>query len=411
MTFKALLAAKTDGKITTSVVDMNEQDLMLGDVTVAVDYSTVNYKDALAISGRTEVIRQFPLIPGIDLAGTVEASSYPAIAVGDRVVANSWGLSQTHHGGYAQKARLKGEWLVKIPAPFSTKDAMAIGTAGYTAMLSVLALEHGGITPQRGDILVTGANGGVGSIVIALLADLGYRVVASTGRVEEADYLRSLGAADVIDRRTLSEPGAPIARERWAGAVDSVGSHTLVNVLAQTQYRGVVTACGLAQGVDLPGTVLPFILRNVTLAGIDSVNTPQEARLEAWSRLARDLDVNKLARTMQVVGLAEIPDVVRQILAGKVQGRTVVDMPSCAATGLAWRRLDEDPTARQQDTKTLLESILCQFWRSMSARGTSTRKAMVNSASQVRTKASASHHFSAHGRSTTSNAQVDLCCR
>ena len=220
MTFKALLAAKTGEKITTSVVEMNEQDLMPGDVTVAVDYSTVNYKDALAISGRTEVIRQFPLIPGIDLAGTVEASSYPGIAVGDRVVANSWGLSQTHHGGYAQKARLKGEWLVKIPAPFSTKDAMAIGTAGYTAMLSVLALEHGGITPQRGDILVTGANGGVGSIAIALLADLGYRVVASTGRLEEADYLRSLGAADVIDRRTLSEPGAPIARERWAGAVE-----------------------------------------------------------------------------------------------------------------------------------------------------------------------------------------------
>ena len=267
MTFKALLAAKTDGKITTSVVEMNEQDLMPGDVTVAVDYSTVNYKDALAISGRTEVIRQFPLIPGIDLAGTVEASSYPGIAVGDRVVANSWGLSQTHHGGYAQKARLKGEWLVKIPAPFSTKDAMAIGTAGYTAMLSVLALEHGGITPQRGDILVTGANGGVGSIAIALLADLGYRVVASTGRLEEADYLRSLGAADVIDRRTLSEPGAPIARERWAGAVDSVGSHTLVNVLAQTQYRGVVTACGLAQGVDLPGTVLPFILRKSPFLG------------------------------------------------------------------------------------------------------------------------------------------------
>jgi acrylyl-CoA reductase (NADPH) len=326
MTFNALLAAKTGEKISTSVVEMNEQDLMPGDVTVAVDYSTVNYKDALAISGRTEVIRQFPLIPGIDLAGTVEASSYPGIAIGDRVVVNGWGLSQTHHGGYAQKARVKGEWLVKIPSPFSTKDAMAIGTAGYTAMLSVLALEHGGLTPQRGDILVTGANGGVGSIAIAILSDLGYRVVASTGRLEEADYLRSLGAADVIDRRTLSEPGAPISRERWAGAVDSVGSHTLVNVLAQTQYRGVVTACGLAQGVDLPGTVLPFILRNVTLAGIDSVNAPQEARIEAWSRLARDLDVNKLARTMQVVGLAEVPDVVRQMFAGKVQGRTVVDV-------------------------------------------------------------------------------------
>ncbi|MCK1290911.1 MDR family oxidoreductase [Bradyrhizobium sp. 30] len=326
MTFKALLAAKTGEKISTSVVEMNEQDLMPGDVTVAVDYSTVNYKDALALSGRTEVIRQFPLIPGIDLAGTVEASSYPGIAVGDRVVANSWGLSQTHHGGYAQKARLKGEWLVKIPAPFSTKDAMAIGTAGYTAMLSVLALEHGGITPQRGDILVTGANGGVGSIAIAILSDLGYRVVASTGRLEEADYLRSLGAADVVDRRTLSEPGVPISRERWAGAIDSVGSHTLVNVLAQTQYRGVVTACGLAQGVDLPGTVLPFILRNVTLAGIDSVNAPQDARIEAWSRLARDLDLNKLARTVQVVGLAEVPNVARQILAGKVQGRTVVNV-------------------------------------------------------------------------------------
>ncbi|QOZ51529.1 MDR family oxidoreductase [Bradyrhizobium sp. CCBAU 53338] len=326
MTFKALLAAKTGETISTSVVDMNEQDLMPGDVTVAVEYSTVNYKDALAISGRTEIIRQFPLVPGIDLAGTVEASSYSGIAVGDRVVANSWGLSQTHHGGYAQKARLKGEWLVKIPSPFSTKDAMAIGTAGYTAMLSVLALEHGGVTPQRGDILVTGANGGVGSISIALLSDLGYRVVASTGRLEEADYLRSLGAAEVIDRRTLSEPGAPISRERWAGAIDSVGSHTLVNTLAQTQYRGVVTACGLAQGVDLPGTVLPFILRNVTLAGIDSVNAPQDARIEAWSRLAGDLDLNKLARTVQVVGLAEVPDVAHQIFAGSVQGRTVVDV-------------------------------------------------------------------------------------
>jgi acrylyl-CoA reductase (NADPH) len=326
MTFKALLAEKTGEKISTKVVEMNEQELMPGDVSIAVDYSTVNYKDALAISGRAEIIRQFPLIPGIDFAGTVEASSYPGITVGDRVVANSWGLSQSHHGGYAQKARVSGEWLVKIPAPLSTKDAMAIGTAGYTAMLSVLALEHGGLTPQRGDILVTGANGGVGSIAIAILSDLGYRVIASTGRPDEADYLRSLGAADVIDRQTLSEAGAPVARERWAGAVDSVGSRTLVNVLAQTQYRGVVTACGMAQGVDLPGTVLPFILRNVTLAGIDSVNAPFQARTEAWSRLARDLNLNKLARTVQVVGLAAIPDVVRQMFAGKVQGRTVVDV-------------------------------------------------------------------------------------
>lgn len=326
MAFKALLATKSGEQISTNVVEMHEEDLMSGDVTVAVDYSTVNYKDALATTGRLQVIQQFPLIPGIDFAGVVEASSYPSIEVGDRVVANSWGLSQTHHGGYAQKARLSGDWLVKIPESFSTKDAMAIGTAGYTAMLSVLALEHGGITPDRGDILVTGANGGVGSIAIALLSHLGYRVVASTGRIEEADYLRKLGAADVIDRRTLFGPGKPITSERWAGAVDSVGSHTLANVLAQTQYRGVVTACGLAQGLDLPATVLPFILRNVTLAGIDSVNAPQAVRVEAWSRLARDIDLKKLAHTTQVVDLAEVPDVARRILEGKVRGRTVVDV-------------------------------------------------------------------------------------
>src|SRR5437867_5781830 len=252
MTFKALLATNTSEKVSTSVVELQEQDLMPGDVMVAVDYSTVNYKDALAITGRADVIRQFPLIPGIDFAGTVEASTFPGIAVGDRVVANGWGLSQTHHGGYAQRARVKGEWLVKLPDAFSTKDAMAIGTAGYTAMLCVLALEHGGLTPQRGDILVTGANGGVGSIAIAILSGLGYRVLASTGRPEEGEYLRSLGAAEIVDRKTLSEPGAPIARERWAGAIDSVGSNTLANVLTQTRYRGVVAACGLAQGMDLP---------------------------------------------------------------------------------------------------------------------------------------------------------------
>ncbi|KJK14153.1 NADPH:quinone dehydrogenase [Burkholderiaceae bacterium 16] len=326
MTFQALLASKTGDKISTSVVSLREQDLMPGDVVVAVDYSTVNYKDALAITGRADVIRQFPLIPGIDFAGTVEASSYPGIAVGDRVVANGWSLSQTHHGGYAQKARVKGEWLIKLPAAISTKDAMAIGTAGYTAMLSVLALEHGGLTPRHGDVLVTGANGGVGSIAIAILSGLGYRVVASTGRLEESDYLRGLGAADIIDRRTLAEPGAPIASERWAGAVDSVGSRTLANVLAQTRYRGVVAACGLAQGVDLPASVLPFILRNVTLAGIDSVNAPQQVRIEAWSRLARDLDLRKLARTTHVVGLAEVPEVIERLFEGKVQGRTVVDV-------------------------------------------------------------------------------------
>lgn len=326
MTFKALLATKTDNRVSASVVDMPEHDLMPGDVTVKIDYSTVNYKDALAISGRAEVIKQFPLVTGIDFAGVVEASSHPGIAVGDRVLVNGWGLSQTHHGGLAQKARVSGDWLVKIPEVFSTKDAMAIGTAGYTAMLSVLALEHGGLTPDRGDILVTGANGGVGSIAIAILSGLGYRVVASTGRTDEHDYLTGLGAAQIIDRRTLSDKGAPIASEKWAGAVDSVGSHTLANVLAQTQYRGVVTACGLAQGLDLPGSVLPFILRNVTLAGIDSVNAPQEARLQAWSRLASDLDLSKLATTTQVVGLAEVPAVVQRIFEGKVRGRVVVDV-------------------------------------------------------------------------------------
>ena len=326
MTFQALLVTKTGDKVSTSVVNLNEQDLMPGDVLVAVDYSTLNYKDALAVTGRGQIIRQFPLIPGIDFAGTVEASSFPGIAVGDRVIANGWGLSQTHHGGYAQRARVKGEWLVKIPDAFSTQDAMAIGTAGYTAMLCVLALEHGGITPQHGDILVTGANGGVGSIAIALLSSLGYRVVASTGRLDEGEYLRSLGAADVIDRKTLSEPGAPIASERWAGAVDSVGSVTLANVLASTRYRGVVAACGLAQGMDLPASVLPFILRNVTLAGIDSVNAPQEVRIQAWSRLARDLDLSKLARTTHMIGLAELPAIASRMFEGTVQGRTVVDV-------------------------------------------------------------------------------------
>jgi acrylyl-CoA reductase (NADPH) len=326
MTFKALLASKTGDTISTSLVDFEDVDLMPGDVTVAVEYSTVNYKDAMALGGRSPVIRQFPLIPGIDFAGVVESSTYPGLAAGDRVLATGWGLSQTHHGGFAQKARVNGDWLVKVPEVFSTRDAMAIGTAGFTAMLSVLALEHGGLAPERGDVLVTGANGGAGSVAIALLSGLGYRVIASTGRLEEAEYLRTLGAADVNDRHTLSEPGAPIAKERWAGAIDSVGSHTLANVLAQTRYRGVVAAFGLAQGADLPASVLPFILRNVTLAGIDSVNAPQPARLQAWSRLASDLDLQKLARTTKVIGLAQVPEVASQVLAGKVQGRTIVDV-------------------------------------------------------------------------------------
>jgi acrylyl-CoA reductase (NADPH) len=326
MTFKALLASQVDDKIVTRITELEETDLMPGDVTIAVDYSTVNYKDGLALTGRLPIIQTFPLIPGIDLAGTVTASAHPGIAVGDKVLLNGWALSQTHHGGYAQRARVRGEWLVKVPAAFSTRDAMAIGTAGYTAMLSVLALEHNGITPDRGDILVTGAGGGVGSIAIAILSNLGYRVVASTGRLDETDYLKSLGATEVIDRAALSAPGEPIGAERWAGAVDSVGSHTLANVLAQTQYRGTVTACGLAQGLDLPGSMLPFILRNITLAGIDCVNAPQEAREVAWSRLGRDLDVAKLAKTTYEIGLAAVPEIAPRILDGKVRGRTVVNV-------------------------------------------------------------------------------------
>jgi len=295
-------------------------------VTIAVEWSTVNYKDGLALSG-ANIIRTFPLVPGIDLSGVVESSSDPRFTAGDRVVVNSWGLSQTHHGGYAERARVPADWVVKLPDAISNRHAMAIGTAGYTSMLSVLALEHGGVTPDKGDILVTGASGGVGSVAIALLSRLGYRVIASTGRLEETDYLMALGAAEVIDRATLSAPArGPIGAERWAGAIDSVGSHTLANVLAQTMYRGVVAACGLAQGVDLPATVLPFILRNVTLAGIDSVNAPNAVRVEAWSRLARDLDLPKLESTVNEVALAEAPQAAQAVLRGEVRGRTLVDV-------------------------------------------------------------------------------------
>ncbi|ECI4108410.1 oxidoreductase [Salmonella enterica subsp. enterica] len=326
MTFKALLATKVQDTISTQIVDFNEVDLSPGDVTVAVDYSTVNYKDGLAITGRMPIIQHFPLIPGIDFSGKVISSTNPKFSVGESVLINGWALSHDHHGGYAQRARVKGEWLVKIPQPLSTRDAMAIGTAGYTAMLSVLALEHGGLTPDCGDVLVTGASGGVGSIAVALLSDLGYRVVASTGRLEETEYLKSLGAAEVIDRRELSQEAAPVSNERWAAAVDSVGSHTLVNVLAQTKYRGVVTTCGIAQGADLPGSVLPFVTRSITLAGIDSVNAPQEVRQQAWERLAKDLNLNKLNSTIRTIGLAQVDEVSRLVLEGKVRGRTVVDV-------------------------------------------------------------------------------------
>jgi len=325
MTFRALLTSKTAEGVSTALTDMAPADLGVGDVTVAVEYSTVNFKDGLALSGG-RIMQSFPMIGGVDLSGTVEASDSAAYKPGDKVILNGWGLSQTHNGGYSQKARVPAEWLIPLPGKFTTRDAMAIGTAGYTAMLCVMALEQNGLTPARGDVLVTGANGGVGSIAISLLSQLGYRVIASTGRAEEGDYLRGLGAADIIDRATLSAAGKPIGSERWAGAVDSVGSFTLANVLAQTKYRGVVAACGLAQGMDLPGSVAPFILRNVTLAGIDSVNTPREVRLEAWQRLACDLDAGKLTSTITEIGLGDVPEVAARILKGQVRGRTVVNV-------------------------------------------------------------------------------------
>lgn len=321
---RALLTDKTETGLATTLTELAPAQLGEGDVTVQVEWSTVNYKDGLALSGQAQIMQVLPLVGGIDLAGIVLESGHAGYRPGDRVLVNGWGLSQTHNGGYAEQARVPGDWLVPVPEAFSTRDAMAIGTAGYTAMLCVLALEHAGLTPAHGDVLVTGANGGVGSIAIALLSRLGYRVIASTGRASGAEYLRELGAAEVIDRATLSEPGRPLGKERWAGAVDSVGSHTLANVLAQTRYGGAVAACGLAQGMDLPASVAPFILRNITLAGIDSVNAPREKRLQAWARLATDLDPAKLASATTEIALADVPATAMQLLQGQVRGRTVV---------------------------------------------------------------------------------------
>jgi acrylyl-CoA reductase (NADPH) len=326
MSFRAILVSRDGKDYKAEIVSLEDADLMDGDVDVAVEYSTVNFKDGLAITGKSPIVQKFPLIPGIDLAGTVESSSNPGFKPGERVVLNGWELGVSHYGGYAQKARVKGDWLLKLPAQISTRQAMAIGTAGYTAMMSVLALEHGGVTPDRGDVLVTGANGGVGSVAIALLSKLGFRVLASTGRPQEAEYLKFLGAAEIIDRNTLSQPGRPLGQQRWIGAVDSVGSHTLANVLAQTRYGGVVAACGLAQGMDLPTSVAPFILRGVTLVGIESVNAPKAKREKAWARLASDLDLAKLEKMTTVIGLAEALGVAGRILEGKVRGRTVVDV-------------------------------------------------------------------------------------
>ena len=326
--FKGILLNKTDAGTEAKIADINETDLPEGDVTVRVDYSTINYKDGLAITGKAPVVRKFPMVPGIDGAGVVEASTAPQWKVGDKVILNGFGVGEGHWGCLAQKARLKGEWLVPLPAGLTTKQAASIGTAGYTAMLCVLALERQGVTPDKGEILVTGAAGGVGSVAIALLAKRGYTVVASTGRMNETDYLKSLGATEVIDRATLSAPGKPLAKERWAGAVDSVGSHTLANVLASTKYLGVVAACGLAQGMDLPSSVAPFILRGVTLVGIDSVMAPKAHRVTAWARLASDLDKAKLDAMTTEISLAQAITKAPEILAGQVRGRLVVNVNS-----------------------------------------------------------------------------------
>lgn len=324
--FDGILIEKEDGKYQASVKSLDDNVLGEGDTEISVAYSTINYKDALAITGKGPVVRQFPMVPGIDLVGTVESCSSGKFTAGDQILLNGFGVGEVHCGGLAQKARLNSEWLIPLPNNLSGKHAMAIGTAGYTAMLCVLALEKHGVKPESGEILVTGANGGVGSYAIAILAKLGYTVVASTGRVEEADYLKQLGAAEIIDRNTLSEPGRPLARERWAGVVDSVGSHTLANACASTKYNGVVAACGLAQGMDLPTTVMPFILRGVTLAGIDSVMRPLDDRVEAWQRLADILDANTMDEVSNEIGLAEVIDTAHDLLAGKVQGRVVVKL-------------------------------------------------------------------------------------
>jgi len=323
---KAIVINKDDDNYSAALSDVDEGDLPEGDVTVAVDYSTLNFKDSLAITGASPVVRSFPMVPGIDLAGTVEESSNSDYSAGDKVILNGWGVGEAHWGGLAQKARLKGDWLIPMPDAFTTKQAMGIGTAGYTAMLCVLGLEKNGVTPDQGDILVTGAAGGVGSVAISVLAKLGYNVIASTGRADEADYLKALGASDIIDRNELSEKGRPMGKERWAGAVDAVGSHTLANVCAQTKYGGTVAACGLAQGFDFPATVMPFILRGVTLAGIDSVMAPKAKRVEAWNRLATDLNIDQLESMMVEIPLSEAVDTTPKQLAGQTRGRVVVNV-------------------------------------------------------------------------------------
>jgi len=323
-TFKAIVVDKTDAGQSVALREFDENDLMDGDVTVRVEYSTINYKDGLAIAGKAPVVRRFPMIAGIDFAGTVEQSTHPDWKAGDKVVCNGWGLGETHLGAYAQKARVRGDWLVRLPAAMSARDAMAIGTAGYTAMLSVMALEQAGVTPDKGRVIVTGAAGGVGSVAVAILSKLGYEVAASTGRPQEADYLKGLGAAEIIDRQEFTGPAKPLAKERFVGGVDSVGSTTLANILSMTRYGGAVAACGLAGGMDLPTSVAPFILRGVSLLGIDSVMCPRDKRIAAWKRLETDLDRRKLAAMTTEIQLPAVIEAAPRIIGGGVRGRTVV---------------------------------------------------------------------------------------
>lgn len=324
--FSAILINKTDAGQTVQLTQLDDSQLPEGDVTIDVEYSTLNYKDGLAITGKSPVVRKFPMVPGIDLAGVVRESANAAYKAGDRVVLNGWGVGEGHWGGLAQKARLKGDWLVPLPSAFSSRQAMAIGTAGYTASLCVEALLSHGVKPEQGEVLVTGATGGVGSVAIALLAKAGFKVVAATGKASEGDYLKQLGASGVIDRAELAAAGKPLQKERWAGVVDSVGSYTLANACAQTRYGGAVAACGLAQGMDFPASVAPFILRGVSLLGIDSVMAPKERRLIAWARLGRDLNVAALDVIAKEIGLADCIAAAADLMQGKVRGRLVVNV-------------------------------------------------------------------------------------
>lgn len=324
--FNAIVVEKDAEGYRAELKSLDEGQLPQGDVRVRVDYSTLNYKDGLAITGKASVVRSFPMVPGIDLAGTVAQSSHAAFQVGQQVLLNGWGVGEKHWGGLAQWARLSGEWLIPLPAGLTTRQAMIVGTAGYTAMLCVLALERHGLTPAQGKVLVTGANGGVGSFAIAFLSRLGYQVIASTGRLEESAHLKQLGAAEIMDRQSLSEPGRPLGKEQWAAAIDSVGSHTLVNVCAGLQYQGIVAACGLAQGMDFPANVAPFILRGITLAGIDSVMRPVADRINAWQRIADVVDEALLTSLSREIGLSEVPDAAQALMAGSIRGRIVVDV-------------------------------------------------------------------------------------